>query len=76
MKKRLNDLDAGVRAKVSRIEGGRGFQRRLRTRGIREGKTITVVTRQPRGPIVVRVGGTQLTMGRGMANKVVVEVGD
>lgn len=74
MKIRLSDLKPGVMARVSRLEGGRGFQRHLRTRGIREGEPISLVTRQPSGPLVVRVGSTQMTLGRGMAGKVIVEV--
>lgn len=74
MEVRLTDLRPGVAARVVRLEGGRGFQRQLRTRGIREGKKIELLTRQPRGPLVVRLGGTQITIGRGMARRVVVEV--
>lgn len=74
MEIRLTDLRPGIVAKVLRLEGGRGFQRQLRTRGIREGKQIELLTRQPRGPLVVRLGGTQITIGRGMARRVVVEV--
>ncbi|MCD6248241.1 MAG: ferrous iron transport protein A [Hadesarchaea archaeon] len=72
---RLIDLKPGVAARVLRLEGGRGFQRHLRTRGIREGKRISLLTKQPGGPLVVRVDNTQLAIGRGMANRVIVEVG-
>lgn len=74
MKVKLIDLKPGAEAEVCRLEGGRGFQRNMRTRGIREGKKISLVTKQPGGPLVVRVSGTQITMGRGRARKVVVEV--
>lgn len=74
MKIRLSELEPSVVGKVVNIKGGRGFQRKLRTRGLREGKQVKIKTRQPRGPIVVEVGGTQMTIGRGMAKKVTVEV--
>ncbi|NIQ04800.1 MAG: ferrous iron transport protein A [Candidatus Korarchaeota archaeon] len=74
MQIRLTHLRPGEVARVIRLEGGRGFQRHLRTRGLREGKLISLLTRQPRGPLVVKVDGIQLTLGRGMARKVVVEV--
>lgn len=64
----------GMKAKVVRLEGGRVFQMRLRTRGIREGSEIELLTIQPRGPLVLIVGSTQVAMGRGMASKVIVEV--
>lgn len=74
MEIRLIDLEPGALARISRLEGGRGFQRRLRTRGVREGTPVSLVTREPGGPLVVRFGGTQMSMGRGMARKVIVEV--
>lgn len=74
MKKRLIDLNPGVTAKVIKLDGGHGFQRQLRTRGIREGKSISLVTKQPSGPLVVRIGSIQITIGRGMARRVIVEV--
>lgn len=70
----LDELKMGTGGKIVSIGGGRGFQRKLRTRGMREGKQVRMMTRQPRGPIVVDVGGTRITMGRGMAKKVTVEV--
>ncbi|KXB06765.1 hypothetical protein AKJ51_02935 [candidate division MSBL1 archaeon SCGC-AAA382A20] len=74
MEARLTELEPGVVAKITRVEGGHGFQRRLRTRGLREGRSVSLVTRQPGGPIVVRIGGTQFSIGRGVARKVIVEV--
>jgi ferrous iron transport protein A len=74
MEIRLSDLKPSVTARILKLEGGHGFQRHLRTRGVREGKQIQLLTRQPRGPLVVMVGGIQLTIGRGMARRVIVEV--
>lgn len=74
MEVNLIELEPGATAEIKRLEGGHGFQRRLRTRGVREGMPVSLVTRQPGGPIVVRIGGTQISMGRGMARKVIVEV--
>jgi ferrous iron transport protein A len=43
--------------------------------GIREGQTITIVSKQPfRGPVTISVGSCQMTMGRGMAQKIIVDV--
>jgi len=47
----------------------------LRTRGIREGKAIEVITAHPlQGPIVIRIDGRETTIGRGMAGKIFVNV--
>lgn len=70
----LAHLPSNKKAKIKSLEGGKGFQRKLRVMGIREGQTIKIVTKQPfRGPLTVTVNGSQMTLGRGMANKINVE---
>ena len=70
----LTNLPSNKRAKIISLEGGHGFQRRLRVMGIREGQTIKTVSKQPfKGPLTVTVNGCQMTLGRGMANKITVE---
>lgn len=71
----LTHLPPNKKAKIISLEGGQGFQRKLRVMGIREGQTIKIVTKQPfRGPLTVAIGNCQMTLGRGMANKITVEV--
>ena len=71
----LTQLPVNKKGRIIRLDGGRGFQRRLRVMGIREGQLIKIVTRQPfRGPLTIKVGVCQMTLGRGMANKITVEV--
>ncbi len=71
----LARLRAGKKAVISRIEGGRGFKINLRTRGIREGKVIEIITAHPlQGPFVIRIDGRETTIGRGMAGKIFVNV--
>lgn len=76
MKESILDLEAGTEGVIVDITGGQGFQRRLGTRGLRIGKRIRVVAKQFRGPIVVESEGFQITLGRGMAKKVLLEVGN
>ena len=71
----LTDLDWGQRATIVRLEGGFGLQRKLRSRGVREGKMVTLLTGHPlRGPLVISIGGRQTAIGRGMASRIIVEV--
>jgi len=71
----LSQLTVNQRAKILNINGGFGFQRRLRVMGVREGQIIKVVSKQPfRGPYTISIGGSNITIGRGMANKIAVEV--
>lgn len=69
----LFELEPGVEATIVGLNGGRGFMRRLGTRGIQVGKQIRVITKQFGGPLVVEAGNFQMTIGRGMARKVIVE---
>ena len=70
----LTYLSPRKKAKIISLEGGQGFQRKLRLMGIREGQVITIISKQPfRGPITVKIGNCQTTLGRGIANKILVE---
>jgi len=71
----LTNLPVNKKGKIISLDGGQGFQRRLRVMGIKEGQIIRIVTKQPfRGPITIAVFSCQMTLGRGMADKITVEV--
>jgi len=71
----LVDLPVKSIAKIIDINGGIGFQEKLDVMGIRVGKTVTVVSKQPfHGPLTIKVCSTKMTLGRGMARKILVEV--
>ena len=70
----LTHLKKGESGRIIHIHGGHGFKRRLNTLGIREGQIVKVVSKQPMvGPLTFSVGNCQMTMGRGMAHKIIVE---
>ncbi|MFH1788236.1 MAG: metal-dependent transcriptional regulator [Candidatus Altiarchaeota archaeon] len=69
----LVNVKAGSMVQVVRFEGGRGLRANVTTMGIREGKKLKVVTREPAGgPLVVKTGNTTVTLGRGMASRIIV----
>ena len=71
----LDSVDIRRKARVILIEGGHGVWSHLNTLGIHIGDWLTVVDRAPfRGPVLVEVNGTRVAIGRGIANKVKVEV--
>ena len=71
----LSHLPINKKAKIVSIQGGYGFQRKLGVMGIREKQEIKIVSRQPfHGPLTIEVRGSQMTLGRGMAQKIMVEV--
>ncbi|MBN2483936.1 MAG: ferrous iron transport protein A [Candidatus Omnitrophica bacterium] len=70
----LTGVKEGQKMKVTDIEGGEGLMRRLENLGIRKGAVIVKVTAQSySGPVIVKIGHTQVALGRGMAQKVMVE---
>ena len=69
----LTQLKQDDVATVTAFHGGCAFQQRLRSVGIKEGKTVRVVACHPfSGPLVVEVDGKQITLGRGMAQRIAV----
>jgi len=75
MQNTLSSLKPNQSGKIVRIEGGYGLQRKLRTLGIREEKKVKMVARQPiKGPVVIEIDNRQTTIGRGMANKIIIEI--
>jgi len=74
MKTLLTNLQNYSSARIIEISGGSGLQNQLRSIGILEGKIISIVTIHPfRGPVVVKVDETVVTLGRGLASRIVVE---
>jgi len=56
------------------VLGGRGKARRLMEMGLTPGSEVLVL-RNEAGPVLVRVRGVTIAMGRGLARSVLVEVG-
>jgi len=74
--KRINvaQMKAGQSGRVVEIGGGRGI-RRMEAMGLRPGKRITKISGMfGHGPVTIQIGGTQLALGFGMAQKILVEV--
>ena len=71
----LDSVDIRRQARVILIDGGHGVRSHLNTLGIHIGDWLTVVERAPfRGPVLVEVNGTRVAIGRGIANKVKVDI--
>jgi len=69
------NLKEGQTGKVIKINGGKGIHQKLEALGIRPGVQIKRVSSvMLGGPIVVQVGNTKIAIGRGMAEKIVVEI--
>ena len=72
--KLLTQLKKNEKAVIKSVQGGTGLRQQLENMGIREGKTISIVEVSPlKGQVVVRNGTMTITIGRGKAEKILVE---
>jgi len=71
----LTQLEAGETGTIIQILGGHGLVRRLEALGIRPGKRVTKISSMLlRGPVTIQADSTQIAIGFGMSNKIMVEV--
>jgi len=73
MKKKLSEMDYAEQGTVTGIEGD--LRKRVAGMGIRVGKKLRMVTKQPiKGPVDVVVEGAETSLGLDMAGKITIEV--
>ena len=71
----LRQMQSGQSGKVAQVQGGHGLVNRLNALGIRPNKRITKVSSMlMRGPVTIQLDSTQIAIGFGMANKIIVEL--
>ena len=72
----LTQMQSGQSGILAEILGGYGLVNRLDALGLRPGrKVIKVSSMLMRGPITVRIDGTDVAIGFGIAQKVMVRLG-
>ena len=72
-KQTLSAAREGARVRITGLEQGAGFGRKLQALGIHVGDTVTVV-RNGGGTIIVGRDNLRVAIGRGMGGKVFVEL--
>jgi len=55
------------------VNAGRGLTKRLADMGLVPGTKLRIVNSQISGPVIVEVRGSRLALGRGIAQKIMVE---
>ncbi|MCK5299229.1 MAG: ferrous iron transport protein A [Candidatus Heimdallarchaeota archaeon] len=63
-------LHVGRKGIVGKILGGRSVCKRLNELGLVPGTEVEMVNRISNGPVMIRVKGSKLALGRGLASKV------
>jgi ferrous iron transport protein A len=69
----LDVLSPQDRGFVRALNGGRSFVSRLAALGFTLGAPITIVQNRGRGPLIVQVRDCRIALGRGEAQKVLVQ---
>ncbi len=70
--KSLVDIKSGCAAAIVFIHGGRGAQHRLAELGLLPGEKLTMLHNSCCGPVTVYVKGSKLSIGHGLAQKIIV----
>ena len=58
---------------VVEIRAGFGLKRRLADMGLSPGVSLRVIHSQMRGPVIIDLKGSRLALGRGMAQRILVQ---
>ena len=73
----LSQMKSDQKGVIVQIAGERGFNSRLESMGMRVGHEVTKVSSMlMAGPVVVKTGNTEIALGFGMAQKIIVEVNE
>ena len=70
----LARMNQGEMGTIIDVQGGYGLIKKLETLGIRPGVIITKLSSQlMHGPITIQIGNSQVAIGFGMAQKIILE---
>lgn len=70
--KALSDIATGHTVRLVAVEVGQSVNRRLMAMGMLPNVEVEVISNGHPGPFVVRVRGTRIALGRGVAHKITV----
>ena len=69
----LSRIDPGEEVTLIDINGGRGVRSKLYSLGLVPGVNLRVLNRNGSGPVMIAIRDSRLAIGRGMAEKIIVE---
>ena len=69
----LSRIDPGEEVTLIDIDGGRGVRSKLYSMGLVPGITLKILNRSGSGPVMIVLKDSRLAIGRGMAEKIIVE---
>jgi Fe2+ transport system protein FeoA len=69
----LDQVPAGGRVRMVRIEAGHGLKNRLTAMGFLADEPIEVIRNDHRGQVIIAVKNSKIVLGRGMSHKIFVQ---
>jgi len=69
----LSSIMSGNRVRLVKINAGKNVKGRFLALGLIPGTEISVISNAGKGPLLIALGESRMTFGRGMAEKIVVE---
>ncbi|WP_315116473.1 ferrous iron transport protein A [uncultured Clostridium sp.] len=69
----LTFISSGKNCSIFNIEGGDTLRKKLMEMGFNTGAKVEIVKNDV-GPLIIGIGGSRVAIGRGMAQKITVEV--
>lgn len=69
----LTKLKKEENAIIAELMGSKEFHSRMASLGLTKGATVKILQNYGKGPIIVLVRSTRIALGRGEANKILVE---
>jgi len=73
MDKSLLTLNKGDFGKVKMIDAGKGATRRLYEMGLNTGAPVKII-KNDSGPVIVSLAGNKVAIGRGLAEKITLDI--
>jgi ferrous iron transport protein A len=67
-------MEKGAKGRITSVVGGKGMVMKLSAQGILPGMVVHKIGELRGGPVLLKVGGSQVAVGRGLARRVLVEV--
>lgn len=68
----LSDIPTGTTVTVVSLDGGEGFRDKVLSMGVLPGKSLNVQTYSKKGPLIVRMEGSRIAIGRELAARILV----
>ena len=66
----IASISPGKEVELVGVDAGRSLQGRLLALGLIKGAMVTVIANEGSGPLLIKVGESRLTIGRGMAERI------